>query len=419
MSKERAVRSSQKFKPTSESKKQVSFKSRERPKFKSGTRPKNRSRDSGKKETIISRSGSRPSYRSSSRSSNRSSDRRSFDRRSSDRRPSSSRSSDRRPSDSRSSDRRPSDRRSSSSRSSDRRPSSSRSSDRRPSDRRSSDRRSSDRGNIELHSATCAKCKKETQVPFKPTGKKPVFCRECFQDQKPRDGSRQERRSPSRSGGRSNYQSSSRSSNRYDSRSRRPSERGNIELHSATCAKCKKETQVPFKPTGSKPVYCRECFQEQKPRDGSRQERRSPSRSGSRPSYRSSNRSSARTGDRNRRSSDRRSSDRGNVELHTAICAKCKKETQVPFKPTGSKPVYCRECFQDQMLEVESAQVTNNNHNNDGEVVERFGDRPGPYRANKRMHQTTCRTCDKEILIPFKPKTNKPIYCPDCYKKVT
>ncbi|MCE7748266.1 MAG: hypothetical protein GPJ51_07705, partial [Candidatus Heimdallarchaeota archaeon] len=161
-----------------------------------------------------------------------------------------------------------------------------------------------------------------------------------------------------------------------------------------------------------KPVYCRECFQDQKPQDRSRQERRSPSRSGSKPSYRSSNRSSARTGDRNRRSSDRRSSERGNVELHTAICAKCKKETQVPFKPTGTKPVFCRECFQNQMLEVESEQVTN------GEVVERFGDRPGPYRTNKRMHQTTCRTCNKEILIPFKPKTNKPIYCPDCYKKI-
>ncbi len=394
MSKDRAVRSSQKFKPTNKSKKQVSFKSRERPKFKSGTKPKNRSRDSGKAETRRSRSGSRPTYRSSSRSS----DRRSSDRRPSDRRQSDRRSSDRRPSDRRQSDRRPSDRRPS---------------DRRQSDRRPSDRRQSERGNVELHDATCAKCKKETQVPFKPTGKKLVYCRECFQDQKPQDGFRQVRRSPSHSGSRSNYQSSHRSSNRNDSRSRRSSDRGNVELHTVTCAKCKKETQVPFKPTGSKPVFCRECFQDQKPQGGSREVRRSPSRSGSRPSYRSSNRSSSRTGDRNRRSSER-----GNVELHTAICAKCKKETQVPFKPTGSKPVYCRECFQNQVLEVETTQVTNNSQDIVTEVVERFGDRPGPYRANKRMHQTTCRTCNKEILIPFKPKTNKPIYCPDCYQKV-
>ena len=34
------------------------------------------------------------------------------------------------------------------------------------------------------------------------------------------------------------------------------------EFHKATCAKCKKECEVPFKPTQGKPVYCRECFAE-------------------------------------------------------------------------------------------------------------------------------------------------------------
>ncbi len=28
----------------------------------------------------------------------------------------------------------------------------------------------------------------------------------------------------------------------------------------ATCARCKKQTEVPFRPTGLKPVYCDECF---------------------------------------------------------------------------------------------------------------------------------------------------------------
>jgi CxxC-x17-CxxC domain-containing protein len=32
--------------------------------------------------------------------------------------------------------------------------------------------------------------------------------------------------------------------------------------------------------------------------------------------------------------------------MYPAICAKCGKETMVPFKPRGDKPVYCRECFQ-------------------------------------------------------------------------
>jgi len=38
--------------------------------------------------------------------------------------------------------------------------------------------------------------------------------------------------------------------------------------------------------------------------------------------------------------------DRGPREMHKAICAECKKECEVPFKPTEGKPVYCRECFQ-------------------------------------------------------------------------
>ncbi len=32
-------------------------------------------------------------------------------------------------------------------------------------------------------------------------------------------------------------------------------------------------------------------------------------------------------------------------EMFKAICSKCGKECEVPFKPTGSKPVYCRDCF--------------------------------------------------------------------------
>ncbi len=34
-----------------------------------------------------------------------------------------------------------------------------------------------------------------------------------------------------------------------------------------------------------------------------------------------------------------------NREMHPATCADCKKETQVPFKPTEGRPVYCQECL--------------------------------------------------------------------------
>jgi len=32
-------------------------------------------------------------------------------------------------------------------------------------------------------------------------------------------------------------------------------------------------------------------------------------------------------------------------EMHKAVCADCGKECEVPFKPDGSRPVYCQECY--------------------------------------------------------------------------
>ena len=35
----------------------------------------------------------------------------------------------------------------------------------------------------------------------------------------------------------------------------------------------------------------------------------------------------------------------GPRETHKAVCADCKNECDVPFKPTEGRPVYCRDCF--------------------------------------------------------------------------
>ena len=36
---------------------------------------------------------------------------------------------------------------------------------------------------------------------------------------------------------------------------------------------------------------------------------------------------------------------RGPREMFDAMCARCGKDTQVPFRPTGARPVYCSDCF--------------------------------------------------------------------------
>jgi len=91
------------------------------------------------------------------------------------------------------------------------------------------------------------------------------------------------------------------------------------QMHEAICAECGQKCEVPFKPTGDKPVYCTNCFA--KKQGG--QPRRSEGRDfGGRPRFR----------DRDRK-------------MFSAICDKCGKECQVPFQPTPGKPIYCDQCF--------------------------------------------------------------------------
>lgn len=45
-----------------------------------------------------------------------------------------------------------------------------------------------------------------------------------------------------------------------------------------------------------------------------------------------------RSGGRNFRNNEER-------EMHTATCADCQAECQVPFKPKEGRPVYCRNCY--------------------------------------------------------------------------
>lgn len=35
----------------------------------------------------------------------------------------------------------------------------------------------------------------------------------------------------------------------------------------------------------------------------------------------------------------------GSREMHAVVCADCGQNAQVPFKPSGDRPVYCSDCF--------------------------------------------------------------------------
>ncbi len=42
-------------------------------------------------------------------------------------------------------------------------------------------------------------------------------------------------------------------------------------------------------------------------------------------------------------------------EMHSVVCAECGKDTTVPFKPRGDRPVYCSDCFSKQRTSTRSS----------------------------------------------------------------
>jgi CxxC-x17-CxxC domain-containing protein len=53
--------------------------------------------------------------------------------------------------------------------------------------------------------------------------------------------------------------------NRDNRDNRRPAS-----MHQVTCSECGKRCEVPFKPTGQKPVYCSNCFEKHRDDDSGR-----------------------------------------------------------------------------------------------------------------------------------------------------
>lgn len=96
-----------------------------------------------------------------------------------------------------------------------------------------------------MFKTTCAECGDTCEVPFRPTGERPVYCSDCFRGMEasaPRDFERKEypRRDREERGRRDEFQE------------RR--------MYKATCSDCGSVFELPFQPDGSRPVYCSDCF---------------------------------------------------------------------------------------------------------------------------------------------------------------
>ena len=77
-----------------------------------------------------------------------------------------------------------------------------------------------------------------------------------------------------------------------------------------------------------------------------------------------------------------RDSDRRPTQMHDAVCTQCGKQCQVPFRPTGSKPVLCSECFRP-----------------DGNSGRSFGRGPSQSGASSEQFNQINAKLDKILLV--------------------
>ncbi|MFC2046738.1 zinc-ribbon domain containing protein [Chloroflexota bacterium] len=95
-------------------------------------------------------------------------------------------------------------------------------------------------------------------------------------------------------------------------------------------------------------------------------------------------------------------------EDKTIQCSDCGKEftfsveDQEFFQSKGytNEPKRCPECRQ-------------------ARKSERFGSSSGSYGAPRQMFPVVCAECGKDTEVPFEPRGDKPVYCRDCYRKMS
>jgi len=170
---------------------------------------------------------------------------------------------------------------------------------------------------------------------------------------------------PSRSFRNSNNDRGSRYSR--DDRGSRYSRDNDREDTTVTCADCGDQCTVPFVPRSNKPVYCSDCFRQYKP-DDSGNDRPSRDDRGSRYS-------------RDDRGSRYSRDDRGSRYSRDDRGSRYSRDDR------GSR--YSRD------------------------------DRGSRYsRDNDREDTTvTCADCGDQCTVPFVPRSNKPVYCSDCFRQ--
>jgi CxxC-x17-CxxC domain-containing protein len=91
-------------------------------------------------------------------------------------------------------------------------------------------------------------------------------------------------------------------------------------------------------------------------------------------------------------------------QMHEAICSDCGRKCEIPFKPTTDRPIYCSDCFKNHGAESFSNKSERREYKK-------------PRFEERRMFSANCDKCGKRFELPFKPTGDKPVYCNDCFER--
>lgn len=103
--------------------------------------------------------------------------------------------------------------------------------------------------------------------------------------------------------------------------------------------------------------------------------------------------------------------DGGRPELFRTTCDECSSSCEVPFKPSGDKPVYCSDCFRN----VENSRNDRDSWRNEYSRGDRDNRGRRDEYQEKRMYEATCADCGNDCEVPFKPTWERPVFCSDCF----
>ncbi|MFC1595276.1 CxxC-x17-CxxC domain-containing protein [Patescibacteria group bacterium] len=151
---------------------------------------------------------------------------------------------------------------------------------------------------------------------------------------------------------------------------------GRSQMHDAICSNCNKKCQVPFRPTGEKPVFCSDCFDKER---GS-------------------------TNERNFGRNDRGKSRSEERRMYQAVCSQCGNKCEIPFLPTGSKAVYCKNCFEGG---ASTADRRHNESRHDHKKPRRFADSKNTESYKEQFEMLNAKL-DKLVTL-LTPTTSKQV----------